>query len=129
MMRSFAVIATVASIAALSSASTLTEMSVKMADCSGCGMGSLGALSVKVCGQAPVSSPGGELVECQNFDLGGLTGVTDPVDMVIYHSGSDGGQFEYVEVLDSSNYKYRCYFDGFLDGESFLNNSGCSPVL
>ena len=22
---------------------------------------------------------GGELVECQNFDLGGLTGVTDPV--------------------------------------------------
>ena len=49
--------------------------------------------------------------------------------MVIYHSGSDGGQFEYVEILDSSNYKYRCYFDGFLDGESFLDNSGCSPVL
>merc|ERR1711992_35663 len=155
MMRSFAAIATVASIAALSSASTLTEMNVKMADCSDCGMGSLGALSVKVCGQAPVSSPGGqccvavnldnsennfqdggldtfrggELVECQNFDLGGLTGVTDPVDMVIYHSGSDGGQFEYVEVLDSSNYKYRCYFDGFLDGESFLDNSGCSPAV
>merc|ERR1712027_227947 len=89
-MRSFAVIATVASIAALSSASTLTEMYVKMADCSGCGMGSLGALSVKVsfvltsvkdisagkgvtvihqictnflskvCGQAPVSSTGGQ---------------------------------------------------------------------
>merc|ERR1711936_894988 len=153
MMRSLGVIAIVASFAALSSASTLTEMSVKMADCSDCGMGSLGALSVKVCGQAPVSSPGGqccvavnldnsennfqdggldtfrggELVECQNFDLGGLTGETDPVDMVIYHSGSDGGQFEYVEILDSSNYKYRCYFDGFLDGASFLVNSGCSP--
>ena len=51
------------------------------------------------------------------------------LDMVIYHSGSDGGQFEYVEIVDSSNYKYRCYFDGFLDGESFSTNSGCSPVF
>merc|ERR1712045_1110389 len=135
MMRSFAVMAIVASVATLSCASTVQEISVKMADCSDCGMGSLGALSVKVCAQAPVSSIGGQccvavnldnsdnnfqdggidtfrggnLVECENFDLGVLSGVTDPVDMVIYHSGSDGGQFEY--------------------GESFLANSGCSPVF
>merc|ERR1712117_898210 len=107
MMRSFAVIA------ALSSASTLTEMYVKMADCSDCGMGSLGALSVNLDNSENNFQDGGldtfrggELVECQNFDLGGLTGVTDPVDMVIYLSGSDGGQFEYVEVLDRSNYRY-----------------------
>ena len=45
--------------------------------------------------------------------------------MTLYHDGSDGGQFEFVEIVDSLSDVYRCYFERFLDGLSFETDSGC----
>jgi hypothetical protein len=46
-------------------------------------------------------------------------------EIVIYHDGSDGGQFDYVEAWDSEGDIYRCYFDGFIDGSAHLDHDGC----
>ncbi|TRY80278.1 hypothetical protein TCAL_12947 [Tigriopus californicus] len=137
---------------ALVAADDLREIHVQTSDCSDCGMTALGQLSAKVCGKGQATSASGiccvafhmktgqndyeegsidifagpsALGECYNFDLGTLGSASD-ISMTVYHSGSDGGKFDWIQVLTSSNQIYRCQLGTFLDGTSLMEATGCT---
>eukprot|EP00095_Tigriopus_kingsejongensis_P010511 maker-scaffold45_size475391-snap-gene-1.16 protein:Tk10511 transcript:maker-scaffold45_size475391-snap-gene-1.16-mRNA-1 annotation:"78" len=139
-------------LAGLCAGENLREIHVATAACSDCGMTALGQLSAKVCGKGSATALGGvccvafhlntgsndfeegntdifagpsALGECYDFDLGSMT-AADNVEMTVYHSGSDGGQFDWIQVLTSENKIYRCQLGQFLDGTTFAPATACA---
>ena len=69
------------------------------------------------------SFQGDELGECKDFEIG------KKIDwsgcMTLYHSGPDGGKFDYVVVHTDVGIVLKCYFSKFLDSGDFEEGYGC----
>ena len=50
------------------------------------------------------------------------------VAITLYHSGTDGGKFDWVQVLTTTNKIYRCQIGVFMDGSNYIKGTGCTLV-
>ena len=98
-------------------------------------------------GQTDIFAGPSSLGECYNFDLGTITDADDVCEfyktfcfnfssfqiiffiaITLYHSGTDGGKFDWVQVLTTTNKIYRCQIGVFMDGSNYIKGTGCTLV-
>merc|ERR1711981_482012 len=134
-----------------SSGSIIREIRIKTSNCADCGMTFLGELSVKVCGQGMPPAlccvtpnldnreenftegktdifSGVDLKECYNFDMGNVEQTSD-FGITLYHALTDGGQFDWAQVLLSDNKVLQCEFSRFLDGADYEAGMNCQITM
>ena len=72
------------------------------------------------------SFQGDELGECKDFEIGKKLDWSGC--MTLYHSGPDGGKFEYVTVDTDVGITLKCYFSKFLDSGDFEEGYNCHQL-
>merc|ERR1719373_1111882 len=108
---------------------TITRVSLQPSDCENCGMTALGQVNLKICGgssepccaivniadfhsvdEGQIYDYTGDngLEDCHRYSLNNVVTVDD-LSLTVYHEGSDGGQFDWVEVATSEGSIVRCY--------------------
>merc|ERR1712168_1105096 len=134
------------------SAERVRRGEILTSDCNGCGMSTtFSDLDLRICGlrsglkcctaeeldngvftdnfQPGVvdSFEGDELGECENFDIGSVSSGAD-IEMRLFHTGTDGGRFDWVTVTLDSSEKYRCFFEEELDGNGSEVGKRCTRL-
>jgi len=131
---------------------TIQRISTLTSICDDCDMTLFGTINVKVCGggggvggyepccsvvnianfdsglfqQGKIDDfTGSELEDCDNYSL---SQVSDPsaLDVTVYHEGSDGGQFDWIEI-STNTMTVQCRLGMFLDG--FSNQKGLCQLI
>lgn len=62
------------------------------------------------------------------FNLGEVN-FDDDVATTLYHTGSDGGKFDYVQIVTLAGKVYECPFGIFLDGQSYQSSATCYKTV
>lgn len=107
---------------------TITRVSLRPSDCEYCGMTALGQVNLKICGGSSEACCGivnianfesmvegeiydytgeHELEDCWGYKLDKVNTVED-FSLTVYHEGSDGGQFDWIEVVTDDTAIIRC---------------------
>merc|ERR1712156_294191 len=113
--------------------------------CHDCGIGAFGNIRVRVCSSLTICCDTGHLDhllkndfqegkisvftetqigQCSHFDLGDDTN-GDNIKMVLEHSGTDGGQFDWVKVYTPEGV-YTCHFGDFIDNGQHQLGHDCN---
>jgi len=130
--------------------SHIDSIEIMVSDCSHCGMSPLGQIHVKVCGDGargccvtpnldhPFQNDweagrsyefdGGDLDECNDFDLGDPAGINLDFFMEIYHTGTDSGKFDWMKVRTREGDLMQCKFYEQLDNQSEEIGRECTIV-
>merc|ERR1712187_467315 len=133
------------------SAERVRRAEILTSDCNGCGMSTtFSDLDLRICGLRSgfrcctaeeldtsftdnfvpgevYSCEGDDLGECENFDIGSVSSGSD-IEMRLFHTGTDGGRFDWVTVTLDSSEKYRCFFEEELDGNDSEVGKRCTRL-
>merc|ERR1712117_347974 len=114
---------------------TIKRISVRPSECEDCGMTAFGQVNMKICGGVPEACCAvvnianfEQLYEGVIYDFTGDKGLEDCFEyslqrvntldqfgMTVYHEGSDGGQFDWVEIETSDSSVIKCSLGQFMD--------------
>ena len=50
------------------------------------------------------------------------------LEIRLYHTGTDGGLFEWVKVVTNSGKMYQCDFGVFIDGDGYMKGTNCKSI-
>eukprot|EP00095_Tigriopus_kingsejongensis_P004692 maker-scaffold858_size87625-snap-gene-0.14 protein:Tk04692 transcript:maker-scaffold858_size87625-snap-gene-0.14-mRNA-1 annotation:"p pilus assembly cpx signaling periplasmic inhibitor zinc-resistance associated protein" len=125
---------------------TIQEIWVQTADCSDCGMTSLGHISAKICGNNTCCFSGklygrfnvgafdvfagSEIGECDHYQIESFGDEGQYMGTALYHTGTDGGQFDFVEVLTLEGHRFECQMENRpIDDNQFIQSNRCNKLM
>lgn len=124
---------------------TIKEIWIQTAECNSCGMTKLGHIAAKVCGQSECCFTdtlpgryntgsidfldGPDIGECDAFEIQNMGENAEFMSVALYHVGTDGGQFDFVDVVTIEGRRYECQMRNEpIDDDQFAQSNNCQRI-